>query len=99
MGGGGVSPMYDSRGNVNGWSIAPLCGRRGSVCGRATSPMCFRWESLASHYGWWQLANEILHDCAWATCKVIGDRLWCGHGSTHYGYVEKWIRICTIHGV
>ena len=35
MGRKDISPMHDSRGNVNGWSTTPLCGRRGSVCGGA----------------------------------------------------------------
>ena len=96
--GGGIAPMYDSRGNVSGWSTAPLCGKRESVCGGATAPMCCKWASLASHYRWWQLTNDSLRDCAWPTCRVIGDRLWCGHGSTCYGDAEKWIWVGTHHG-
>ena len=69
----------------------PLCGRRSSVGGWATAPMCCKWASLAVHYGWWQLTDDILHDYAWATCRVVGDKLWCGHGSTYYGYFRKWI--------
>ena len=64
---GDIAPMYDSRGNVSGWSIAPLCGRRGSVCGRATTPMCCKWASLAGHYRWWHLTDDNIHDCSWAT--------------------------------
>ena len=73
MSGEDISPMYDDRGNVSGRSVAPLCGRRGSVCGRAIA---------TGHYRWWQLTDDSLHDCAWATCRVVGDKLWCGHGST-----------------
>ena len=75
MSGGGIAPKYDSRGNVSRCSIAPLHGRRGSVCGGAISPMCYHWASLAGHYGWLQLANDSLHDYAWATYQVVGDRL------------------------
>ena len=75
MGGGDIATMCDSRGNVSGWSTAPLCGRRGSVCGRDTAPVCCKWASLVGHYGWWQLTDDNLHDCAWATCRVVGDRL------------------------
>ena len=59
-----------------------MCGRRGSMCGRATAPMWCKWASLASHYRWWQLTNDSLHDCAWATWQVVGDRLWCGHDTS-----------------
>ena len=75
MGGGDISPMYDSRSNVSGWSTNPLCGRRDSVCGGATTPMCCKWDSLAGHYRWWQLTDDSLHDYAWATFQVVGDRL------------------------
>ena len=98
MGGRDISPMYDSRGNVSGRSTTPLCGRRGSVGGGATTPMCCRWASLAGHYGCWKLTDDSLHDYAWATCRVVGDKLWCGHGSTCYGYAKKWIRVCTSNG-
>ena len=93
-----IAPMYDNRGDVSGRSTTPLCGRRGSVCGRATAPLRYRWANLAGHYRWWQLTNDSLHDCARATCKVVSDNLWCGHGSTSYGYAKKWIQVCTIHG-
>ena len=33
VGGGDISPMYDSRGNVSGRSTTPLCGKSDSVCG------------------------------------------------------------------
>ena len=82
MGGGDIAPMYDSRGNVSGWSNTSLCGRMGSVCDRATAPVCWKWASLAGHSGWWQLTDDSLHDYAWATYRVVGDKLWCGHGST-----------------
>ena len=39
----------------------------------------------------WQLTDDSLHDCAGATCKVVGDNLWCGHGSTSDCYAEKLI--------
>ena len=35
---------------------------------------------------------------AGATYRVVGDSLWCGHGSTSDFYAEKWIRVCTSHG-
>ena len=74
VGGRATSPMCDRRGSVCGRSTAPLSDKRGNVCGRAIAPMCCRWDSLVGHYGWWQLTNDSLHDCAY--------RLWCGHGST-----------------
>ena len=67
MGGGDISPMYDSRGNVSGRSIVPLCDKRSSVGGGATAPVCCRWDSFAGHYGWWQLTDDSLHDYSWAT--------------------------------
>ena len=67
MGGREIAPMHDNRGNVSGWSTALLCGRRGSVGGGATAPMCCEWASLASHYRWWQLTDDSLHNSAWAT--------------------------------
>ena len=75
MSGGDISPMYDSRGNVGGWSTAPLCGRRGSLCRRDTTFVCCKWARLAGYYRWWQLANDSLHDYAWATFQVVGDML------------------------
>ena len=41
------------------------------MCGGATAPVCYDWANLASHYGWWQLANESLHDCAWTTLAKL----------------------------
>ena len=106
MSGRATAPMYDRRGNLGGRSISPICDRRGSVCGRGTAPLCDRrgsvcgrsttrkcckWDSLSGYYGWWQLTDNGLHDRARATCRVVGDNLWCGHGSTSYGYAKKWI--------
>ena len=73
MGGRSIAPMYGGRGNVGDWCTAPLCGRGNNVCGGATAPMCGHWTNLAGHYGWGQLANDSLHDCAWAACHIVGD--------------------------
>ena len=39
MNGGDISPMYDSRGNISGWSIAP-CVEGGVVCVEGPLPSC-----------------------------------------------------------
>ena len=91
VGGRATTPMYDRRGSLGGRCTTPLCERRGSVCGRATAPMCCLWDSLASHYRWWQVNYHNLQNHVGATCRVVGDSLWCRHGTTSDCYAEKWI--------
>ena len=98
VGGRAIAPMCDKRGSVCGRATTAMCDKRGSVCERATAPMCCRWVSLSGPYRWWQLADDSLHDHAGATCRVVGDGFWRGHGSTSNCYVKKWIRVCTSHG-
>ena len=51
----------------------PPCVAGGVVCVEGTLPLCV--ASGPAWLRWWQLTDDSLHDCAWATYRVVGDRL------------------------